>query len=164
MKYKITPTDPPKLQNPYGAVLGMFAAAVSIFFAVIHLFRIDMFVPLVDTYMLGGIVIASLKVVAVVLAEVFAIPFALRMKLSPLAHRISGALLVLAPLYWTLVTIWNYGTDVSTGQFSSFVETPSGWMPIVLNLTWLVFTLATLWALGYGTYKLPERRKLHKHA
>ncbi|NCU30999.1 hypothetical protein EOM57_04305 [Candidatus Saccharibacteria bacterium] len=161
MKYKITPTDPPKLQNPYGGVLGMFAAAVSIFFAVIHLFRIDMFVPLVDSYMLGGIIIASLKVVAVVLAEVFAVPFALRMKLSPLAHRISGALLVFAPLYWTLVTIWNYDTDVSTGQFSSFVETPSGLMPIVLNLTWLVFTLATLWALGYGTYKLPERRKLH---
>lgn len=164
MYKKIIPTKPPKLQNHYGAIMGMFAAAVSIFFAVIHLFRIDMLVPLVDTYMVGGVIIASLKVVAIVLAEVFAVPFALRMKLSPLAHRVSGALLVFAPLYWTLITIWNYGTDLSTGQFSSFVETPSVWISIVLNLAWLAFTLATLWALGYGTYKLPERRKLHKSA
>lgn len=142
--------------------MGMFAAAVSIFFAVIHLFRIDMLVPLVDTYMVGGIIIASLKVVAIVLAEVFAVPFALRMKLSPLAHRVSGALLVLAPLYWTLINIWNYGASVSTGQFSSFVATPSGWMSIILNLSWLVFTLATLWALGYGTYRLPSVRKPRK--
>ncbi len=164
MNNKITPTKPPKLQNPYGAIMGMFAAAVSVIFAVLHLFRIDMLVPIIDEYMIGGVVIASLKVIAIILAEVFAVPFALRMKLSPLAHRVSGALLVLAPLYWTLITIWNYGTDISTGQFSSFYETPSGSMSIILNLTWLIATLATLWALGYGTYKIPERRKSRKQS
>ena len=160
MKNRIITTKPPELQNPYGTIMGIFAAGISIFFAILQLFRIDTLVPLVDVYVPGGVVGASLLIVAVLLAQVFGVPFALRMKLSRLGHVVSGALLAMAPLYWLLVNIWNYGLDhVSTGQFGSFVSTPSGWVAMLLNAAWLVFVLATLWALGYGSYRLPDRRR-----
>ncbi len=147
---------PPKLIKPYAPILGYIAAGILALFAILHLFRIDTLVPIVGEVLPGGTGVAGTFIVAVVLAEVFALPFLLRMKLSPLAHIFSGFLVVLAPLMWTLLTIWSYGSEFSTGQLGGFLYVPGAWFVVVLNFIWLSFNFYTLWALGYNNLKVRD--------
>ena len=152
---------PPKLVKSYGPLLGYLASAVFVLMVLVHLFRIDTLVPIIDKVLPGGNGSAGTFVVAVVLAEVFAIPFLLRVKLSPLAHFVSGFLAVLAPLMWTLLAIWTYGLNLSTGQFGEFLSVNSTWWLIVINLVWLSFNFFTLWTLGYNNLSVKAMLKSH---
>lgn len=147
---------PPKLVKSYAPLLGYVAAGILAIFAIVHLFRIDTLVPIIDNALPSGTGAASTFVVVIVLAEIFALPFLLRMKLSPLAHILSGFLAVLAPLMWTLVAIWSYSGDFSIGQLGEFVHVPATWYIVVLNFVWLTFNFITLWALGYNNLKVKD--------
>ncbi len=158
MKISLPVAEPaPHTRHKFAPVLGMLAAAVLTTFALVHLFRIDTFLPLLDDALPGGLVVASMIGVLIVTAEVFAVPVMLRMRLSPLA-RLTGILLaVIVPLTWLLITIWTLGSDVSSAQFGEFKETPSSIIWIILNSLWLSFNVVVLWLLGYGS--APRLRK-----
>jgi hypothetical protein len=147
---------PPKLVKPYGPVLGYVAAGVLALFAIIHLFRIDTLVSIINTALPGGTGAAGTFVVVIVLAEVFALPFMLRIKLSPLAHICSGFFAVLAPLMWTLLAIWSLSGDFSIGELGGFIHVPAVWYVIVLNFIWLGFNFFALWTLGYNNLKVKD--------
>ena len=150
-------SNPPKLEKPYGAWLGRIAAALLVVMALIHLFRIDTLIPLLNEVLPGG---ATFVALLVVLTEIFAVPFALRMKLSLLAQFVSATFIILAPFLWLLIGIWAYGLDISTGLLGQFVKTPSVDVTIALTLAWLGFNYYALWALGYN--KLPLKKLLKK--
>lgn len=156
---KPKPIDPPKPVKPYAPLLGRILATVSIVFALVHLIRIDSLVQIVGDGLASSALVASLVVIFTLLAEVFAVPFLLRMKLSPLAHLVSGFQAVFAPLMWLLISIWLLGTPYSTGQLGQFVATPSS-VPLVLaNLAWLSLAFVTLWALGYNRLSMVSKKK-----
>jgi nickel-type superoxide dismutase maturation protease len=148
--------SPPKLVLPYGLWLGRVAAISFALMALVHLFRIDTFIPIIDTIVPGGNGMAIFISLVMILSEIFAIPFALRMKLSPLAHLMSGALVVFAPLWWLLLTIWALGTDLSTGQLGEFVSVPANTWAITVNIVWVVLGYVTLYALGYNRLSLTK--------
>lgn len=152
-------SDPPKLVKPYGIWFGRAAAVVLVLMALVHLFRIDTLIPILDAALPGGTGWATFASILIVLSEVFAVPFALRMKLSLLAQVKSGALVVLAPLLWLLVTIWSFGAEVSTGQLGQFVSLRSDMNLIVVNFLWLSFNYYTLWLLGYNSLSLKKLLK-----
>lgn len=152
--------SPPKLVLPYGIWLGRVAAGILVVMAVIHLFRIDTFIPLIDAVVPGGNGMAIFISLLIILSEIFAIPFALRMRLSPLAQLMSGALVVFAPLWWLLMSIWSYGTGLSTGQLGEFaVVTANAWI-MVLNLAWVILGYFSLYALGYNRLSLSKALEL----
>lgn len=153
------PTNPPKPVKSYGILLGRLAAAVLVSMAVIHLFRIDTFIPILDEALPGESVAASAAALLIILSEVFAIPFALRMRLSPLAQLVSGALLVLAPLWWVLIDIWTMSLANATGQLGEFANAPSTLWLVLLNVAWLAFNYAALYALGYGRLSTKALKK-----
>lgn len=155
-KFFVKSVDPPKLTRPFGVTMGRIAAILMVIMALIHLFRIDTLIPIVDKALPGGSVAASLFVVIVVLAEVFGIPFLLRVKLSPLAHIFSGFLVILAPLMWALLAIWSYGMPYSIGQFGQFAETKSTLVLMSGNIAWLAYNFITIWSLGYNNLKLKD--------
>lgn len=148
--------SPPKLVKPFGLWLGRALAVVSGGFALVHLARVDTLVPVLDKTVPGSTNWAGLFVVIIIMAEIFAIPFLLRFKLSPMAHIVSGFMAILAPLLWTMTALWAYDTNISIGQFSAFVTTPASLWLILLNLIWLTFAFYTLWSLGYNRLKLPR--------
>jgi hypothetical protein len=155
-----TSSNPPKLVKPYGAWVGRAAAALLAAMALTHLFRIDTLIPIVDEALPGGAGWATVITVLIILSEVFAIPFLLRMKLSLLAQFVSATLAVLAPFLWLLVGIWAYGLGVSTGELGEFVATPSTDALMILNLVWLALNYYALWLLGYN--KLPLKKLVAK--
>lgn len=146
--------NPPKLVKSYGVWLGRFAALLLIAASLVHLYRIDTFIPLLDEVLPGGAGFASIVALVIILSEVFAIPFALRMKLSPLGHFVSGTLLVLAPFWWVLVSIWTLGIADNTGQLGEFFVVPSTVALLLVNVALVLFAYWTLYTLGYGTIKL----------
>src|SRR5690606_10599438 len=137
------------LQYKYGIYMGWLAAAVMLVFALLHLFRIDTFIPELGKALPGGDSFATFVCIAIVLMEVFALPFLLRMRLSVLASFISGLFGVVVPLIWLLITIWNYTSTVSTGQFGEFVVAEVNVWLLAGNLLWLCYAYITLWALGF---------------
>ena len=148
--------NPPKIVKSYGPKLGYVAAGLLVVLAIIHLFRIDTFIPIINTIFPGRSSLPGMFVFVVIMAEVFAIPFLLRMKLSPLAHITSGFLAILAPLMWSLLSIWAFGLSYSTGELGEFVALKSTWWLVALNLIWLSFNFFTLWALGYNNLKIKD--------
>lgn len=151
---------PPKLVLPYGIWLGRASAGILVVMAVVHLFRIDTFIPLVDAVIPGGNGMAIFISLLIIFSEIFAIPFALRMRLSPLAQLMSGALVVFAPLWWLLMSIWSYGSGLSTGQLGEFaVVTANAWV-MVLNLAWVILAYFSLYALGYNRLSLSKALEL----
>lgn len=147
MTWKIKATLPPKLKKPYALKVLWVLAIIMIGFALAHLVRIDKLIPTI-----GGILTpvgASWFVVLVVIVEVFALPYLLQLRLSPLMRVVSGAFVVLAPLAWTCLAIWTAGSGHSTGQFSSYISTPGSWWLIIFNLAWLSVSYWVLWLSNY---------------
>ena len=140
---------PPKTRASYAAHVGLAAAGLMVLMSLMHLFRIDTWVPLLDEASPGKEMAAMLTASFIVIAEVFAVPFLLRMKLSPLMQLKSGLLAVLAPLTWLLITMWGMGFDHSTSQLGEFVATPSSWALLAMNAAWLGLNMWALWLLGY---------------
>lgn len=147
MTWKIKATSPPPLKKTYASAILWTLAVIIILFAVAHLIRIDKLIPVVAESLSG--MGATWFVALVVIAEVFAVPYLLQLRLSPLMRVISGLLVVLAPLAWTCFTIWAWGNDNSTGQFTSYVSTPASWWVIVLDIVWLG---ASYWALWLSNF------------
>lgn len=150
---------PPKLVKPYGVWFGRGLALLLAFMAVVHLFRIDTFLPILDDFLPGGSTAAAFFGVGIILSEIFAIPFALRMKLSPLAHLLSGALLVLAPLWWLLIGVWTLGLVETTGQLGNFVEVPATIWVLALNALWVGVSYYTLYIMGYNNLRVRDLLK-----
>lgn len=149
--------DPPKLRDRRAARLGWVAAAVIIGFALVHLFRIDTFVPELALALGGDRSWAMWLAALIVIMEVFALPFLMRMRLSKLAQYISGGLAIAVPLVWLLIAIWTFETGVSTAQLGEFMALPSTWLLLAVNFIWLAFSYYTVWALGYD-YRPGERQ------
>lgn len=147
-------TNPPKPVKPYGVWLGRVAALVLIMMATVHLFRIDTFIPLLQATMQADGITASLLALVIIMSEVFAVPFALRMRLSPLGHLLSGALMLAAPLLWLFVSAWALGVADNTGQLGQFVTVPATVFIVVLNVLWLAYNHVTLYTLGFNTLRL----------
>lgn len=143
----------PALRRPYGRLLGFTAVAILIGFALVHLIRIDTFVPELSYALPTSERTASLLALLLITGEVFAIPFLLRMSLSPLARFLSGLLVVAVPLAWLLIAIWNYGSQVSTAQLGQFYSLPSGVILVAFNVVWLALNYFALWALGFDVPK-----------
>jgi hypothetical protein len=152
--------DPPKVRTDYAQWAGWIAGGVLILASLLHLFRIDTFLPLLDKALPGGYTTAALISAIILIVEVFSVPFLLRMKLSPLMHLVSGFNAVLAPLAWLLIAIWGFGHSTSTAEFGEFLKTPSSIPLMMLNTAWLGFNIWTLWLLNYDNIalKLSDRK------
>lgn len=157
MTWKIKATPPPKVKESYAIRLSWILAIIMIGFAVVHLFRIDKLIPTLGEIL--GSTGAMWYAVLVVIVEVFAVPYLLRLRLSPLMRAVSGSCMVLVPLLWTCLAIWSVGSGHSTGQFSSYVSTPGSWWLIFLNLAWLGVSYWLLWLTNFDAVFAVLRKK-----
>lgn len=137
-------TNPPKARTPYARKLSLILAAAFVVFALLHLVRIDKLIPTIAAVLPGGAGAAEIFVALIVVAEVFALPFLLGLKISPLARFCGGLLVVLVPLAWTCLSIWALGNPNPLGQFSSYSHVSSNLLIVLFNLAWLA---ASYWAL-----------------
>jgi hypothetical protein len=160
MRFFVTASSAPKPKSAYMPLVALLFASIILSMAVAQLFHFEDFVPLVERFGLPGSVLAAhLFASCIVVLEVAALPFLLRMPLS-LAMRfvsmISGWLVV---GLWLVVQVYLNVNGISldnSGLFGTVVETNVSWM--------MVFGLLLLGALAawasWGMWPLAHRKAM----
>lgn len=146
--------DEPKTDTARGVAL--LLAAILLIMAVAQLFSFEKFIPLVKEFGLpGGEGIATLIAGVIVTAEVFALPFLLRMRLSPLMRVFSMVCGWVSIALWLLLSVWINvsGTSVTTiGFLGTSVAVPVGWWAVAFMTALGVLSAWTSW----GMWPLPR--------
>ena len=153
-----TSARPPKTDTA-GKVALLLAAILSIL-AIAQLFSFSKFSGAIYDMWLPGVdmVLAKLLAALVVIGEVFAVPFLLRMHLSPLMRLVSMVLGWLSIAWWLYVLVWENVTPMAlanNGLFGGTIALPVGWWSVCFMLG--VAVLAA-WA-SWGLWPLPLRRR-----
>lgn len=151
MTFAIATTAPkPKTKN--SQIIALFLAGLLVVMAVGQLFSFEKFIPLIETYLLpGGYGMAVLVASLLVISEVFALPFLLRMKMSLLMRYVSMACGWIVAAVWLKLTLWAnvIPTDVqNVGFFGPKVELFVGWWATLFAAALIVLVVWAAWGLG----------------
>lgn len=129
MKFAIATSAPPPCSLAYQIIAWVYAA-VLVIMVVGQLFSFEKFIPLMYDYWLpGGNGTATLIASLVVVSEVFALPFLLRMPLSPLMRVVSMSCSLLAASIWVLLGVVAVAGNTAmenSGMLGVKVVVPSG--------------------------------------
>lgn len=130
-------------------------AAILVVMTLGQLYAFEKFIPIIQEYGLpGGEATATLVAAVIVIVQVFALPFLLRMPLSPLMRLCSLVFSVLAPVIWLTLSIVGLGaTNIdNAGILGEKVD-----VPVVLQAA-MVAVLAVL--AGVSAWGLAPRKKI----
>lgn len=151
------PAPTPKTDNV--PKVALFLAAIILVMAIAQLFHFEDFVPLVEDFNLpGGVVVAQLFATGVVVLEVAALPFLLRMRLSKAMRFVSMVSGWLVLMLWMLVQIYLnsiYPEMQNNGLIGSVVEVGVGWWSVFLLGA---FGVLAAWA-SWGMWPLARRKQ-----
>ena len=131
-------TRPPRPKNLRAVRVALLYAAVLVVFAVAQLFSFEKFLPLVRDFALpGGRPLAYFLAAFIVIAEVFALPFLLRMQLSVAMRLLSMAMGWLVALLWLAIALWltlTSSTVTNIGFFGGAVAFAPDWLAVAVGL------------------------------
>jgi len=149
---KSTPAPKPRTAN--SIKIATFYAAILVVFSVAQLFSFEEFLVYIQ---LTGLPFSETLnyafVPVLIVAEVFAIPFLLRMRLSPAFRYVSLFLGCVAAGMWIFLSSWvvlsNAPVD-SIGFLGTVVTLIPGWWAIFLSLALGVLAAWSVWGLWPG--------------
>lgn len=161
-----TPAPTPKTKDVKS--ISTFYAAILVIMVVAQLFTFDAFLELFASFQLPGGPATGYTLAAVlVAAEVFALPFLLRMNLSPAFRWFSLLCAGLVSDIWLFVTIWILvvGVDVATvGFLGTVVDTMPGWWAVFISLAFGILALWSAWGMWPATSKRRASKKKRARA
>lgn len=147
----------PKPRTESAKIAAWIYAAVLVVMAVGQLFSFEKFIPLIEDYWLpGGHGTATLVAGLIAVCEVVALPFLLRMPLSPLMRWLSLACGIVVAITWTvlgIVAVASDGSMANSGILGTKVAVPFGWAQLVWALMLAVLAAWSVWGLW------PTRKK-----
>ena len=149
---KAVPAQKPRTKE--SLKISIFFAVILLIMAMTQLYTFEEFADLVPRFNLplGEVLIYTLAPLIVV-CEVFALPFLLRMTVSPAFRWLSMMLGWLAAAIWLLVSIWicSTGPDVPTvGFLGTIVELPVGFWAIFMSFALCILAAWSSWGLWPG--------------
>lgn len=150
MSIFVKATEAPRYRDSSVAGVSLFLAAVFIVLAVAQLFSFEKFPDVLSGYwILGGTANASLLAALLVTFEVFALPFLLRLRVSPLMRLLSIACMWLTGLVWLVLGLWvvtSTNALSNSGVLGATIPLQPGW--------WQVgFAVVLLALIGYVTWQ-----------
>jgi len=126
-------------------------AFILVVFALCQLFTFDDFLNLLDSFWLpGGMVTAYLLGSSIVISEVFALSFLLRMKTSPLMRIVSMVFGWLLPIIWLAISLWlglTINSVSNIGILGTVVELAPGWWVIFFSISIGILSAWASWGL-----------------
>ena len=149
---KAVPAPAPKTKE--AKQISIVYAAILVLMAVTQLFTFEEFIVHIQQLNLpvgefGSYALAPL----IVVAEVFAIPFLLRMRLSPAFTYFSMGLGWVAALAWIFVSIWlNIGgvSAETVGFLGTVVTLAPGWWAVFISFALGILATWSSWGLWPG--------------
>lgn len=156
MKKAIATIAPKPKSTIYRNIAWVYAAILTVM-AVAQLFSFEKFLLLVQDYWLpGGYGTAMLTACLVVVCEVFALPFLLRMPLSQLMRWFSMGCAIVAALIWIMLALVSIAGDTAmtnSGMLGTKITVPVGGAQSALAIALLVLAALS----SYGLW--PTRNK-----
>lgn len=148
-KVYITPALAPK--TPRIVPVATLYAVILTVMAVSQLFYFEEFISLIGSFWLpvgraGEYLLAS----SIVIVEVFALPFLLRMYLSPLMRVVSMICGWIAPTIWLILCVWiQLQTHAlsNIGFLGEVVDIPPGWWSVVFSASLCVLAAWASWGM-----------------
>ncbi|HEY8992325.1 MAG TPA: hypothetical protein VIM37_00565 [Candidatus Microsaccharimonas sp.] len=147
-----TPAPTPKTNDVRR--IATFYAIILVIMAVSQLFTFDEFLKLVTSFNFpGGVRYAYFITALLVVSEVFALPFLLRMALSPAFRWLSMVLGWLVALIWAKLTIWLVIQDSvvnNVGFLGTAVNLMPGWWAIFISVALGILAAWASWGMWPG--------------
>lgn len=123
-----------------------------------QLFSFDHFLILIESFWLpGGDLFARFIGGLIVVSEVFALPYLLKMNLSPFLCRISRILSLAVPIIWLALVMWLNSTInaiSNVGFFGTVLEFTPGWCALIFSLCLGLLAIFSSWNTS------PTRKRL----
>jgi hypothetical protein len=161
-----TPTPAPVTKTKDVKRIATFYAAILVIMAVAQLFTFESFLQLVVSFDLPGDIRGAYFTAAlIIIVEVFALPFLLRMPLSSAFRWVSMVCGWLVALLWLFVTVWLAVQDdaVSTvGFLGTVIDMMPGWWAIFISITFGILVGWASWGMWPRQTKEHRKKKLFK--
>jgi hypothetical protein len=155
MSIFVISTDAPAARTADSAKISILYAVVLVVFGVAQLFTFETFLPYVQSLQLPlGESFNYILAPLIVVAEIFAIPYLLRMRLSPAFRYMSMGLGCMAAALWIFITLWINLSNVSVetvGFLGDVVTLAPGWWAVFISLALGVLAIWSSWGLWPGT-------------
>lgn len=151
MKLFVSATAAPTPRTPNVAVVATFYAGLLTAMVVAQLFTFEEFLQhFIVLDLPGGRGVAHLVGAGVIFLEFLAIPFLLRMALSPAFRWVSLAAGWLVGMAWLAISLWTvlHVPEVSTiGFLGTVVDLTPGWWAPLLSLGFVILAVWSSWGM-----------------
>lgn len=151
MSILVTPTKAPVPRTKDAAMISILYAVFLVILAVTQLFTFDTFLQLLGTFDLpGGEQGAYLLGSLLVVSEVFALPFLLRMSMSPAFRWLSIGLGWLAAALWVFISLWLVLTEpivINVGFLGTLTDLMPGWWAVLVSVSLLILAIWSSWGM-----------------
>ncbi len=131
--------------------VALFLAAIILAMTVAQLFHFEDFVPLVEDFGLpGGAMATHLFAAFIVIFEVAALPFLLRMRLSYAMRFVSMVSGWLAIALWIVVQLYlnlAHPEVSNSGLMGTIVEIDTGWWPVYILVSLAALSAWASWGM-----------------
>lgn len=151
MSILVKATPAPKARTYEAKVISVLYAVILVVMAVAQLFSFEEFLVHIQqlglpmgetaTYILGPIIVVS---------EVFAIPFLLRMTLSPAFRYVSMFMGWFVAVIWFYISFWlasTYSQLDTVGFLGTVGNLTPGWWAVFVSISLLILTIWSTWGL-----------------
>lgn len=159
-----TPAPVPKTKDVRR--IATFLAGVFVVMAVAQLFTFEEFLVLVEGFgFASGPGFAHLFTAVLIAAEVFAIPFLLRMRLSPLLRWVSVGMGWIAAALWVFVAVWlvfHEGFVTNVGFIGAVAEMMPGWWAIFMSIALAILVGWASWGMWPAKQTIKRVKKTRK--
>ena len=150
MKFvKASPPTKPKTKD--SIKVAYFYAAILAILVLAQLFTFEKFFLLLEDFGLpGGVPVAHLIGGIIVASEVLALPFLLRLSLSPLMRITSMVLGWVVPAAWFKLSVWHLISDssaVNIGFLGTIVDLSPGWWSVLMSIAMGILAAWASWGL-----------------
>lgn len=153
---KTTAPRKPKTDNIQS--IALLYAAILVVFVVSQLFTFESFNQLFESFWLpGGVVFAHFLAAVTVIAEVLALPFLLRMRLSRAMRLLSMVCGWLVAGIWLFISLWlvlTVNAIYNIGFFGEILNLQPGWWAVLFCVA---ITILSVWA-SWGMWPLPKKK------
>jgi hypothetical protein len=152
MKLFVSATPAPEARTKNSRSISIFYAAILVSMIVAQLFTFEAFIEHLTTLdMPGGRQAAYFLAAFVVVVELFALPFLLRMSLSPAFRYVSLVCGWLVSMLWLYISAWVvlFVPEASTiGFFGTVFDTYPGFWAVLMSLLFGVMAVWVTWGMA----------------
>jgi len=162
MSILVKTTPAPKTKTNDTIKVAYLYVAILVAFALLQLFTFDKFLDLIENFgMPGGEPMAHLVGSLIVVSEVFALPFLLRLDLSRLMRVVSMVFGWLVPLAWLKLSLWvvlTSSTVNNIGFLGTKIQLMPGWWAVFFSVAMGILAVWVSW----GMWPIPKGKQSKK--